>query len=220
MTRTGYNDLAEEYSLASGKIKKSSSNRTNLYLMGKRISDLIMATLGLFIALPIILIFALAIKIESPGPAFYLQERVGLGGKCFKIIKLRSMVTDAEKNGAQWAEVNDSRVTRIGAFIRKTRIDELPQLINVLQGSMTLVGPRPERPVFTAKFNEEIPGFIKRLDVKPGLTGWAQVNGGYDIPPEEKLQHDLYYIEHQSFWVDMKIIAKTARIVITGEGAR
>ncbi|WPZ20157.1 sugar transferase [Geobacillus subterraneus] len=162
----------------------------------KRFLDILLSLLALPIAIPIILIFAVIIKLETPGPAFFLQERVGLHGKYFKVIKLRSMGVNAEKNGAQWATKNDPRVTKVGAFIRKTRIDELPQLFNVLKGDMSLIGPRPERPMFTAQFNEEIPGFIDRLQVKPGITGWAQVNGGYDITPREKLELDCYYINN------------------------
>ena len=179
-----------------------------------------LSLLALPIAIPIILIFAVIIKLETPGPAFFLQERVGLHGKYFKVIKLRSMGVNAEKNGAQWATKNDPRVTKVGAFIRKTRIDELPQLFNVLKGDMSLIGPRPERPMFTAQFNEEIPGFIDRLQVKPGITGWAQVNGGYDITPKEKLELDRYYINNMSFWLDLKIILKTIKVCLTGDGAR
>ncbi|PDM38920.1 exopolysaccharide biosynthesis polyprenyl glycosylphosphotransferase [Parageobacillus toebii] len=186
----------------------------------KRVLDILLSLLALPIAIPIILIFAVIIKLETPGPAFFLQERVGLHGKYFKVIKLRSMGVNAEKNGAQWATKNDPRVTRVGAFIRKTRIDELPQLFNVLKGDMSLIGPRPERPMFTAQFNEEIPGFIDRLQVKPGITGWAQVNGGYDITPREKLELDRYYIDNMSFWLDLKIILKTIKVCITGDGAR
>lgn len=179
-----------------------------------------LSLLALPIAIPIILIFIIIIKLETPGPVFFLQERVGLHGRYFKVIKLRSMGVDAEKNGAQWAAKNDPRVTKVGAFIRKTRIDELPQLFNVLKGDMSLVGPRPERPMFTAQFNDEIPGFIDRLQVKPGITGWAQVNGGYDITPKEKLELDRYYINNMSFWLDLKIILKTIKVCITGDGAR
>ncbi|MGG3907181.1 exopolysaccharide biosynthesis polyprenyl glycosylphosphotransferase [Geobacillus stearothermophilus] len=186
----------------------------------KRFLDILLSLLALPIAIPIILIFAVIIKLETPGPAFFLQERVGLHGKYFKVIKLRSMGVNAEKNGAQWATKNDPRVTKVGAFIRKTRIDELPQLFNVLKGDMSLIGPRPERPMFTAQFNEEIPGFIDRLQVKPGITGWAQVNGGYDITPREKLELDRYYINNMSFWLDLKIILKTIKVCITGDGAR
>ncbi|MED4972215.1 exopolysaccharide biosynthesis polyprenyl glycosylphosphotransferase [Geobacillus thermoleovorans] len=186
----------------------------------KRFLDILLSLLALPIAIPIILIFAVIIKLETPGPAFFLQERVGLHGKYFKVIKLRSMGVNAEKNGAQWATKNDPRVTKVGAFIRKTRIDEFPQLFNVLKGDMSLIGPRPERPMFTAQFNEEIPGFIDRLQVRPGITGWAQVNGGYDITPKEKLELDRYYINNMSFWLDLKIILKTIKVCITGDGAR
>nr|WP_049775796.1 exopolysaccharide biosynthesis polyprenyl glycosylphosphotransferase [Geobacillus sp. C56-T3] len=186
----------------------------------KRFLDIVFSLLALPVAIPIIVIFAIIIKLETPGPAFFLQERVGLYGKYFKVIKLRSMEVNAEKNGAQWAAKNDPRVTRVGAFIRKTRIDELPQLFNVLKGDMSLIGPRPERPMFTAQFNEEIPGFIDRLQVKPGITGWAQVNGGYDITPREKLELDRYYIHNMSFWLDLKIILKTIKVCLTGDGAR
>lgn len=130
------------------------------------------------------------------------------------------MYIDAEKNGAQWAKKNDARVTKIGAFIRRTRIDEIPQLINMLKGDMSLVGPRPERPIFTEQFNKEIPGFKNRIVVKPGITGWAQVNGGYDISPKEKLEFDIYYIKNLSLFMDVKIIFKTIKVIFTGEGAR
>lgn len=136
------------------------------------------------------------------------------------IYKLRSMRLDAEANGAQMAEEDDPRITKIGRFIRKTRIDELPQVINVFKGDMSIIGPRPERPIFVVQFNEEIPGFIERLRVKPGITGWAQVNGGYDISTKEKLDLDMYYINHQSIFLDMKILFKTIKIIFTGEGAR
>jgi lipopolysaccharide/colanic/teichoic acid biosynthesis glycosyltransferase len=130
------------------------------------------------------------------------------------------MKIDAEKSGAVWAQKQDPRVTRIGAFIRRTRIDELPQLFNVLKGDMSMIGPRPERPVFTEKFQNEIPGFTQRLAVKPGLSGWAQVNGGYDMTPKEKLIFDLYYIRNLTFTLELKIMLKTCKVVWTGDGAR
>ncbi|WP_240189890.1 exopolysaccharide biosynthesis polyprenyl glycosylphosphotransferase [Bacillus sp. P14.5] len=190
------------------------------YNFSKRIMDVILALIGLILTLPILIFFCLAIKLETPGPAFYLQERVGHNGKYFRVIKLRSMGMDAEKKGAQWAERNDPRITRIGNFIRKTRIDEIPQLINVLHGDMSMIGPRPERPMFTAQFNEDIPGFVKRLVVKPGVTGWAQINGGYEITPNEKLELDLYYIENMNLALDCKILLYTIKVVFSGEGAR
>lgn len=216
------NDFFKEYAVAidTQYIIRNQKANVKYYPYVKRVLDILLSLLALPIAIPIILIFAVIIKLETPGPAFFLQERVGLHGKYFKVIKLRSMGVNAEKNGAQWATKNDPRVTRVGAFIRKTRIDELPQLFNVLKGDMSLIGPRPERPMFTAQFNEEIPGFIDRLQVKPGITGWAQVNGGYDITPREKLELDRYYIDNMSFWLDLKIILKTIKVCITGDGAR
>lgn len=185
-----------------------------------RIFDLALGFIGLLLAIPIMAIFGALIKMEDGGPIFYKQERVGLQGKHFMLYKLRSMTVNAEKNGAQWAEVDDPRVTRVGKFIRKTRIDELPQLLNVILGDMTIVGPRPERPEFVIQFDQEVPGFILRLRVKPGLTGWAQVNGGYDITPKEKLELDLYYIQNRSLRLNLRIFLKTFAVLLTGEGAR
>lgn len=185
----------------------------------KRIIDVILAFIGLIVASPIMAIISIAIKLESRGPVFYCQERVGKNGRVYTMYKLRSMYENAEENGAQWAEEDDPRVTKVGKFIRRTRLDELPQLFNVLKGDMSLVGPRPERPIFTYQFNEQIPGFINRLQVKPGLTGWAQVNGGYKLTPAEKLEYDLYYIENRTIWLDIKIMLKTIMVVLTGKGA-
>ncbi|MGG3478582.1 exopolysaccharide biosynthesis polyprenyl glycosylphosphotransferase [Peribacillus frigoritolerans] len=215
-------EIKEEKQYFSDVVIRSdfSSSKHRIYFTLKKISDFVLALIGLLITLPILLLFCLAIKIESKGAAFYLQERVGLNGELFYIIKLRSMHINAEKNGAQWALKNDPRVTRVGSFIRKTRIDEIPQLINVLKGEMSLIGPRPERPMFNEQFNREISGFNHRLIVKPGITGWAQVNGGYDISPEEKLRFDIYYIRNLSIVTDIKIILKTVKVVITGDGAR
>ncbi|MEH7440153.1 sugar transferase [Neobacillus drentensis] len=194
--------------------------KKNYYFVFKRVFDILFSIFGLVITAPVILMFGIFIKLETPGPVFFIQERVGLNGKNFNVLKLRSMGIDAEKNGAQWAEKNDPRVTKIGAFIRKTRIDELPQFINVIKGDMSLVGPRPERPIFTEQFNREIPGFIDRLAVKPGLTGWAQVNGGYEISPKDKLEYDRYYIKNLSITMDIIIILKTVKVCVTGNGAR
>ena len=192
----------------------------SLFNAYQRIMDIVLCLIALIIGIPLMVIFGVLIKIEDNGPAVYKQERVGKGGKCFYLYKLRSMRTDAEKFGAQWAEKDDPRITKIGKFIRKTRIDEIPQLFNILRGDMGIIGPRPERPMFTVQFYEEIPGFINRLSVKPGLTGWAQVNGGYEATPAEKLEDDLYYIKNRSFLLDMKIIFKTVGVVLTGHGAR
>ncbi len=192
----------------------------SVYRELKRLIDLIVAVIGLILAAPVILIVAVLIKLESPGPVLFAQDRVGLNGKVFKIYKLRSMVQDAEKNGARWADKNDARITKVGKFIRLTRIDELPQFLNVMKGDMSFIGPRPERPVFVEQFNQQIPGFVNRLQVKPGITGWAQVNGGYDITPQQKLELDMVYIHRHSPWMDMKIIWKTIKVVLTGDGAR
>lgn len=186
----------------------------------RRLFDIFVGSLGLLCSVPFIVVFGLLTKIEDGGPVFYKQERVGLYGKHFTLYKLRSMRVNAEKNGPQWAEKDDPRVTRVGSFIRKTRIDELPQFYNVLRGDMTLVGPRPERPEFVIRFDQEIPGFISRLQVKPGLTGWAQINGGYDITPKEKLELDLFYIENRSLLFNMRILIKTVLVLFTGSGAR
>ncbi|MEG7334834.1 exopolysaccharide biosynthesis polyprenyl glycosylphosphotransferase [Bacillus sp. 0102A] len=196
------------------------SEKAARYLAVKRVMDIWFALIGLAIALPMIAVFSILICLETPGPAIYTQERVGKGGKRFKLYKLRSMKIDAEKSGAVWAQKQDPRVTRIGAFIRRTRIDELPQLFNVLKGDMSMIGPRPERPVFTEKFQNEIPDFTQRLAVKPGLSGWAQVNGGYDMTPKEKLIFDLYYIRNLTFTLELKIMLKTCKVVWTGDGAR
>ncbi|PEZ86243.1 UDP-phosphate N-acetylgalactosaminyl-1-phosphate transferase [Bacillus cereus] len=219
--KTGDN-LAREYhrSASDTQVIQIESNQSKVYLGIKYILDIMFSLIGLLVLGPVILMFSILIMLESPGAPFYLQERLGLRGKKFRVIKLRSMRNDAEKNGAKWAEKNDPRITKIGVFIRKTRIDELPQLFNILKGDMSLVGPRPERPMFTEKFEQEIPGFKKRLKVKPGLTGWAQVNGGYEITPKEKLDLDVYYIKNASISLDFKIIIRTVKVVITGDGAR
>ena len=200
-----------DYSIVKGTV---------LFDLYQRIMDLVLSIIGLVIGLPLIAIFGILIKIEDKGPITYKQERLGKCGRRFYIYKLRSMRTDAEKFGAQWAEKDDPRITKVGKFIRKTRIDEIPQLFNILKGDMDLIGPRPERPNFTVQFNEEIPGFINRLAIKPGLTGWAQVNGGYEITPEEKLKEDIYYIKNRSILLDFKILFKTVKVVLTGDGAR
>lgn len=171
-------------------------------------------------AMVITLFFSLLIMMESEGGPFYSQKRLGKDGKCFKIYKLRSMYIDAEKDGPQWASANDNRITKVGKFIRKTRIDELPQIWNILKGDMTIIGPRPERPELISEFEKDIPNFRDRLAIKPGLTGWAQINGGYELTPAEKLNYDLYYITNRSFVLDFKIMVNTIKIILTGHGAR
>ena len=160
------------------------------------------------------------IKIESSGPAVFKQERLGLDGRAFVIYKFRSMRLDAEKYGPAWAAKEDKRTTRTGRFLRKYRIDELPQLVNILRGDMSFVGPRPEREYFYEIFSRKIPDFTARLAVKPGLTGLAQVNGGYDIGPAEKLKYDKEYIRKFSFKTDLSIVFNTVSVVLRGTGAR
>ncbi|MFC6163343.1 sugar transferase [Lactiplantibacillus dongliensis] len=190
-------------------------------LIVKRIFDLLVGLLGTIISSPLVLVFAVLVKATSAGPAFYKQERVGLMGQSFMVIKLRSMYQDAEaKTGAVWAQKHDSRITSVGRFMRKTRIDELPQFWNVLKGDMSLVGPRPERPMLTEEFSKEFKDFPKRLRIIPGITGYAQINGGYDITPDIKCQLDNYYIEHYSLWFDIKMLCGTIKVVCTGDGAR
>ena len=192
-------------------------------LVAKRVFDVVSAGLGLLFAMPLMLLTAAAIKLDSPGPALYSQVRLGEFGRRFHIHKFRSMRTDAEKNGAVWAAEADPRVTRVGNVIRKLRIDELPQLWNVLVGEMSLVGPRPERPEFTSMLEREIPYFRQRLCVKPGVTGHAQVRCRYGASLEdavEKLQHDLYYMKRMSIWFDMSILIDTVKVVLLRIGSR
>lgn len=187
----------------------------------KPILDRVLAGLLLLITLPLWVLAALAIKCESAGSIFFRQKRTGLFNKEFDIIKFRSMCEDAEKDGAQWASKNDARITRVGAILRKTRIDELPQLLNVLCGEMALVGPRPEREVFIRDLEQHVPYYRFRHWVKPGVTGLAQVRYGYGASVADAMQkhrHDLYYIKHQSVWLDVKILLQTVRIVLTGQG--
>jgi exopolysaccharide biosynthesis polyprenyl glycosylphosphotransferase len=189
----------------------------------RRGRDVVLSLLLLCLTMPLLLMVALLIKLESPGPVLYRQERVGLRGRRFDLWKFRSMRTDAEASGPVWCARHDPRVTRVGAFIRAHRIDELPQLVNVLRGEMSLVGPRPERPIFAEQLARAIPGFAERTCVLPGLTGWAQVNCPYGASVEDariKLDHDLYYIREQSLWLDLRILLGTVGVVLRGTGAR
>jgi len=190
----------------------------------KRLFDIVCALVLLVLALPIMLVTAILIILESGFPVIYRQERVGLNGRLFNVIKFRSMGTDAEKDGKpRWATGNDSRVTRVGRFIRKTRIDELPQLFSVLKGDMSLVGPRPERPFFVDQLTREIPFYAVRHSVKPGVTGWAQVRYHYGASVEdsaEKLQYDLYYVKNNTLFLDLVILFETVGVVLTGKGAQ
>ena len=192
--------------------------------VSKRLFDIFASSLLLLLTLPLMLVTAIAIPLESRGPILYRQERVGQGDKNFQVLKFRSMRTDAEKDGRpQWAGKNDSRVTRIGAIIRKLRVDELPQILNVLKGEMSFVGPRPERPFFVEQLGQQIPYYIYRHNVKPGITGWAQICYPYGASVEdsiEKLQYDLYYVKNHSLFLDLIILFQTIQVILFGQGAR
>ena len=193
------------------------------YAVLKRILDVCFSVAGFIILSPLLLLLALAVKITSKGPIIYSQTRVGKDGELFEIYKLRTMKVDAEKDsGPVWARSNDNRLTPIGKFLRKSHMDELPQFINVLNGEMSIIGPRPERPVFVDQFKKEITGYQGRLEVKPGITGLAQVWHRYDATIEDvkkKLKYDLLYIKKMCLMSDFRIILRTFRVVVTGEGA-
>jgi exopolysaccharide biosynthesis polyprenyl glycosylphosphotransferase len=190
----------------------------------QRALDMAVAVTLLVLSAPLLLLAMLAVKLDSPGPVFYSQERVGKGGRVYRITKLRSMRTDAEKAGLpQWAQKSDPRVTRVGAFLRKSRIDELPQVFSVLRGDMSMVGPRPERPYFVEQLKQQIPLYGLREAVKPGVTGWAQICYPYGATVDDarkKLEYDLYYIRHRSLFLNLSIVFHTARTVLLGRGAR
>jgi sugar transferase (PEP-CTERM system associated) len=197
-------------------------NRTQKFF--KRISDIFFALIGLILTSPLFPIIALLIKTDSKGPVFYRQLRVGEGEKNFFLTKFRTMKQDAEtQTGAVWAQKNDTRVTRIGSFLRKVRLDELPQFVNVLKGEMSFIGPRPERPEFVAKLQQTLPYYVNRHFVKPGITGWAQIKYRYGASDEdalEKLRYDLYYIKNLSLLLDTSITIDTIKVVLFGKGAR
>jgi sugar transferase (PEP-CTERM system associated) len=200
--------------------------RGSFRLQSARVLDLLAASALFVLTCPLMVATVLAIKLEDGlrSPVFYQQERVGFGGRIFKLLKFRSMRVDAEAAGQPvWAQKKDARVTRIGSVIRKLRIDELPQILNVLKGEMGLVGPRPERPQFVSQLAEKIPYYIERLSVKPGITGWAQLCYPYGSSEQdalEKLQYDLYYIKNSNLWFDIFILAQTLEVVVMGKGAR
>lgn len=200
-------------------------NETNrkLYSLAKRGLDILLSAVGLLGLGLILPLMTLLIKLDSPGSVFYSQVRVGKSGRTFKIHKFRTMVADAERGGAVWARKNDNRVTRLGNFLRRTRIDELPQLFNVLRGEMSLVGPRPERPEFVETLADSVPFYNRRHMVLPGLTGWAQVNYPYGASIEDalqKLQYDLFYIKNRSLFLDLEIILRTVSVVLNRTGSR
>lgn len=189
----------------------------------RRGMDISMSLLLLLLTLPVSLLATLAVKLDSPGPVFYRQQRVGLNGQVFALYKFRSMSADAEKGHAVWATKNDPRVTRVGRFIRLTRIDEIPQVFNVLRGDMAFIGPRPERPEFVSRLCAIMPHYEARASVPPGITGWAQVNYSYgasDADAQVKLTYDLYYVRRRSLFLDLLIIIATVRVVLFQEGAR
>ena len=203
--------------------KFSFSNYKLLYLTGiKRFLDLIFSVLFFVIGLPFYIIFGLLIKLDSNGPVLFKQIRTGLQNNVFLLYKFRSMCFLAEaKTGPVWTAQNDPRITKVGQFLRRFRLDELPQLLNVLKGDMSLVGPRPERPFFVEKLNQEYPFYMRRLKVRPGITGWAQIKHPYDEHLEdvrEKLRYDLYYIENMGLWLDLKIIIRTVWVMLSGKG--
>lgn len=201
----------------------SGFDRSRTTLAAKRAFDLFFGTLGLFLSAPIMCVVALAVRLDSKGPALYRQVRVGYKGKPFELLKFRSMRTDAEAAGAQWAQEDDPRVTRLGKFLRKYRFDELPQFFNVVRGEMSFVGPRPERPVFVEQLRQVIPFYDERHMVRPGLTGWAQVEYQYGSTIAHacrKLEYDLFYLMNLSILFDFVIAMKTVRILISGRGSR
>jgi sugar transferase (PEP-CTERM system associated) len=210
--------LSPSWLILSGGFRKST-----VMLAAKRATDILVSAVGLLLTWPIFFLIALAVWLESGLPIFFVQERVGLKGHSFGLLKFRSMRQDAEANGPQWATSDDNRVTPIGRFLRKTRLDELPQLWNVFRGEMSLVGPRPERPFFCQLLEEKIPLYALRHSVRPGITGWAQVKYQYGSSVEDakaKLEYDFFYIKHVSPLLDFVILFETAKVVLRRRGAK
>lgn len=231
--RLPFYDIATFYEKITGKVpvktieqvwflENLSEDNKKLYEFLKKILEAAISLVLLAIFLPFSPLVILAVKLTSKGPLFFIQDRVGKDGKIFKTVKFRSMVDNAEKNGAQWATKNDPRVTKVGRILRKTRIDEIPQLFLVLSGKISLIGPRPERPEFVEQLQQEIPFYKERLIVKPGVTGWAQVMGpdygGSKEETLEKLQYDLYYVKNRSLALDLSIVLKTIKTVLSRKG--
>lgn len=210
-------EITEEFSIEQlGEI-----DRKPCYNFFKRFFDIVASSIALIILFVPMLALAIAIKCVSKGSVFYFQDRLGLNGRTIRIVKFRTMYQDAEQNGAQWSIGDDDpRIFPLGRILRKSRADELPQLWCILKGDLSFVGPRPERECFYNEFEKYIHGFGERLKVKQGLTGYAQVMGGYDLKPEEKILYDVEYIKNRSFWLDMKIILKTIGVVLKREGAK
>ncbi|MFH0883834.1 MAG: sugar transferase [bacterium] len=216
----GYAKTRELYGVPLLEVFPSLMTPTGRIL--KRLLDLFVTILLLTVGLPLMMLIAIAIRIDSKGPALYRQKRVGYRGREFTLVKFRTMRMDAEREtGAVWATPDDPRVTRVGRFLRSTRLDELPQILNVLIGVMSLVGPRPERRIFVEEFSKKIPFYSRRMNVKPGITGWAQIRRGYDTSLDdvrEKLQYDLFYLENMSISLDIKILLNTLWVMITAKG--
>lgn len=202
------------------QVEQSAVVEKPVYQAVKRLFDVVVSALALLIlGIPMLLLMPV-IRADSPGPAIFRQERLGKGGKPFVIYKYRTMQMDAERDGPQWARAHDVRCTKLGRLLRRGHIDELPQLVNVLRGEMSLVGPRPERACFYQEFERYIRGFSWRLQVTPGITGWAQINGGYELLPEEKILFDMEYIRHRSVMFDIRCLLGTVRVVFRHDGAR
>lgn len=204
----------------SGKEARVPVRGSPRYLVIKRVFDFLLALVGFVILLIPMIVIGVIVRLDSPGKVIFSQERLGKDGKPFVIYKFRSMTEDAEADGPRWAEENDPRCTKVGGILRGSRLDELPQLWNILKGDMSFVGPRPERAHFYDEFSKTIPNFRDRLVVQPGLTGLAQVNGGYNLAPAEKLEYDLEYIQKRGVLLDCRCLIKTVRLVFTREGAR
>ncbi len=222
MTNEPYTPVSQDANTKEKKyfIESATPSGGVLYLVLKRLFDIAFSLIVGLITLPLMLVIALFIKLGSPGDAIFAQERLGKNGKSFKILKFRTMIEGAEEDGPLWACDNDPRCTKVGRFLRKCRLDELPQMWNIFIGQMSVVGPRPEREYFYNEFETYISGFKNRLVVKPGLTGLAQVNGGYDLEPEEKIIYDMTYIKTRNLWLDFKIILKTVLVIFKKEGAK
>lgn len=202
------------------QVEQSAVVEKPVYQAVKRLFDVVVSALALLIlGIPMLLLMPV-IRADSPGPAIFRQERLGKGGKPFVIYKYRTMQMDAERDGPQWARAHDVRCTKLGRLLRRGHIDELPQLVNVLRGEMSLVGPRPERACFYQEFERYIRGFSQRLQVTPGITGWAQINGGYELLPEEKILFDMEYIRHRSVMFDIRCLLGTVRVVFRHDGTR
>lgn len=202
------------------QVEQSAVVEKPVYQAVKRLFDVVVSALALLIlGIPMLLLMPV-IRADSPGPAIFRQERLGKDGKPFVIYKYRTMQMDAERDGPQWARAHDVRCTKLGRLLRRGHIDELPQLVNVLRGEMSLVGPRPERACFYQEFERYIRGFSQRLQVTPGITGWAQINGGYELLPEEKILFDMEYIRHRSVMFDIRCLLGTVRVVFRHDGAR